>query len=204
MNQFSRGIYMSKRYLENTFENLMISREIRQMIEKEVLKCLTPNQIKVIELRFGFVSEPLDRSQIAYSLNMEYWEVEAAEKAALYMIREIILENENEMIDSTIGMTSAHLYKISSCIVEILQLHPEVGDPKKNRSQLMRWVNSFIIWNLTSEERKILLWSCNALPYSDQKGQEYYVALTEVIAKIKSALKLDTTNDKKCYFKVRV
>lgn len=195
---------MGKKYLENTFENWMISREIKQTIEKEVLNYLTPVQIQIIELRFGFEREPLDRNQIASLLKMEVWEVETAEKAALYMIREIILENQNEMIDSTIGMTSAHLYKISSCIVEILQMYAEIGHLKKNRSQLMRWVNSFILWKLTSEERQILLWSCNAVPHSDQKGQECYIALQEIIGKMKNALNLSTAIDKKYYYKVRV
>lgn len=145
-------------YYSNPLEDWIMKEETRTKVEVLAQHRLTAKEIEILELRYGFSGEAYTIKKTAEILKIRYETVRTREKVALEKLRNIMLAvSMKEIVDSNIGMTEADLYKIARDITISFIGRYGLVDRDKYRGFLTQSIKDIILWRLSSEERKILL-----------------------------------------------
>ncbi len=190
-------------YIPNTFEDKMIYwLEDRSIMEREALETLSENEIKVIEMKYY---ELMKSSEIAQQLHLSRIWVNKLEEQALRKLRHIILKQKTNMIDSKTGMRENDLENLASSVSGWLECQStNTSFLRKRHGILSQWLKDLIRFQLTSDERQILLWYHQIKPYPGKLNSDYYETVEGIHKKILGFLTKDNLICEKANYKVRV
>lgn len=189
-------------YIPNTFEDKMIHLDERVQMEQEALKRLTPRELEIINLRYF---ENMTRSEVAQFLGMSEEYVRQVENKALIKLRHIILKPKTDIVDSKTGMTESDWWYLAGSIASWLECQSTNNARlAKRRGLLTQWAKDIIMWRLTSDERQILLWYHQIMPYPGRYNQEFYETVQDIHKWILEMLLEDELVTEKTNYKVRV
>lgn len=145
-------------YYSNPLEDSIIKMEKREKIETLALSRLTSKEKEVLELRYGLTGDVHTVKETAEILGVVYETIRITERRALQKLRTIILAmNQYEIVDSKIGMSEVDLYKIARNTARHIMIQYGLVDRDEYRGLLTQHIKDMILWRLSSEERKVLL-----------------------------------------------
>lgn len=190
-------------YIPNTFEDKMIHLLVdRKEMEKAAIFRLTPREKEVIQMKYY---ESMENIQIAQALGISQKWVNAIEQSALRKLKYIILRTKTDVVDSKTGMKENDWENLASSIASWLEYQSTNNAfLRKRHGILSQWAKDIIMWRLTADERQILLWYCNIMPYPGKKNQDYYDAAEAIYQRIQSLLLEDDLVVEKAEYKQRV
>jgi len=190
-------------YIPNTFEDRMIHLLVdrRQMEKKAILK-LTSREVDVIRMKYY---ESMKSSEIAQALGITHNWVNKIEESALRKLRHIILGTKTDIVDSKTGMKENDWENLASSIAHWLEIQSANSSFfRKRHGILSQWAKDMIMWRLTSDERQILLWYYEIMPYPGIICKDYFDAVDAIHQKFLNLLLKNDVVVEKAGYKQRV
>ena len=193
-------------YYSSPLENGIIREERREKIEILAFSRLTSREQEVLDLRYGFTGDAHTVNETAEILGVVYETIRATENRALCKLRSIILGTEQfEIVDSEIGMSKDDLYNIAKNIARPIFRTYCLANREQYYGMLTQYIQDIILWKLSSEERKILLfYSGKYSLFPKSKRTDLIITFERIKEKIERLVLEDTLVCEKTKIKVKV